>query len=118
MAIMDVLLVGIGGAIGASLRFLVSGVAPRTRDMPTGTLIVNVIGSTVLSFITFSTLDPSIHLVNIGILGSFTTFSTFAFESFRFLEQSDPYKFLANITLNLTMCITGVAIGHILANLI
>ncbi len=118
MAIMDLLLVGIGGAIGASLRFLVSGLSPEMRGLPTGTLLVNIIGSTVLSLITFSTLNPNIHLVNIGILGSFTTFSTFAFESFRFLGQNNPQEFLANIILNLTLCITGVTIGHILANLI
>ncbi len=114
-----VFLVGIGGTIGAILRYLVGGAVPRLSVIPTGTLTVNVIGSFVLSCLTFSGANGSIvHFVNIGILGSFTTFSTFSYESFRLLEENELSYFMLNIGLNLFMCLASVKAGQLLVNLI
>ncbi|WP_394334458.1 fluoride efflux transporter FluC [Methanomethylovorans sp. PtaU1.Bin093] len=114
-----VLLVGIGGTIGAILRYLVAGAVPRSSVIPTGTLTVNVIGSFILSYLTFSGANGSIvHFVNIGILGSFTTFSTFSYESFRLLEENELTYFVFNIGLNLFMCLASVKAGQLLVNLI
>lgn len=113
------LLVGLGGSIGACLRYLVSGTVPLLKGIPTGTLLVNVIGSTILATLTFlSEPFESIHLINIGMLGSFTTFSTFAYETFRLLEEGQKLLFASNIALNLLLCLSGVFIGQQIASLI
>ena len=114
-----VLLVGIGGTIGAILRYLVSGTVPRSSVIPTGTLTVNVIGSLILSYLTFSGAHGGIvYFVNVGILGAFTTFSTFSYESFRLLEENESLYFILNITFNLFLCLAAVKAGQLLVNLI
>ncbi len=118
-AFVPVILVGIGGFLGAILRYLVSGMAARVAELPTGTLIVNVIGSTVLSILTFSSVpDSTVYLVNIGLLGSFTTFSTFAYETFKLLEEGENMYFILNISLNVLSCLVGVIAGYFVVNLI
>ena len=113
------ILVGLGGFLGAILRYLVSGMAARVAELPTGTLIVNVIGSTVLSILTFSSVpDSTVYLVNIGLLGSFTTFSTFAYETFKLLEEGENMYFILNISLNVLLCLVGVIAGYFVVNLI
>ncbi|MCQ6963186.1 fluoride efflux transporter CrcB [Methanolobus chelungpuianus] len=108
------LLVGAGGFAGAVLRFLVSGAIPKAGEIPAGTLAVNTIGSFALALITFSSVSDSlIYLLSIGVLGSFTTFSTFAYESFRLMEQGEAKYSLLNITLNLAMCMTGVMAAYL-----
>lgn len=111
----ELLLVGTGGFAGATLRFLVAGAIPRVGGIPTGTLAVNVIGSFVLAALTFSSVSGSMtYLVSIGVLGSFTTFSTFAYESFRLLEEGErKYSFL-NIILNLGVCMAGVMAAYLI----
>ena len=118
-AFMPVVLVGLGGFSGAILRYLVSGMAARIAKFPTGTLIVNVIGSTALSILTFSSVPDSImYFVNIGLLGSFTTFSTFAYETFKLLEEGESMYFILNISLNILLCLMGVVAGYTVVNLI
>lgn len=118
-AFVPVILVGLGGFLGAILRYLVSGMAARVAELPTGTLIVNVIGSTVLSILTFSSVpDSTMYLVNIGLLGSFTTFSTFAYETFKLLEEGENMYFILNISLNVLLCLMGVVAGYFIVNLI
>jgi CrcB protein len=103
------LLVGAGGFAGAILRFLVSGAIPKAGEIPAGTLAVNITGSFVLALITFSSVSSSVaYLVSIGVIGSFTTFSTLAYESFRLMEQGEAKYSLLNIMLNLSMCMAAV----------
>lgn len=110
----ELILIGTGGFIGASLRYTVSSRVPKVRDIPSGTLAVNFLGSIVLALLTFSSEPESmIYLVNIGILGSFTTFSTFAYETFRLLEDGKNVSFFLNIFLNVMLCILGVSIAHL-----
>lgn len=110
MNLMPILLAGAGGALGAVLRYLVSGIYPVYRDIPTGTLFVNFIGSTILSMITFGT-NPLPYFADAGILGGFTTFSTFSYESFRLLERREFRVFGVNVFLSLLFCGAGVVIG-------
>jgi CrcB protein len=111
----ELLLVGTGGFAGATLRFLVSGAIPKVGEIPAGTLAVNVIGSFVLAVLTFSSASGSItYLVSIGVLGSFTTFSTFAYESFRLLEEGEKKYSLLNIVLNLGICMAGVMTAYLI----
>lgn len=104
---------GTGGFVGAILRFLVSGAAPRINEIPAGTLTVNTIGSFVLAALTFSSADDSIrYMISIGMLGSFTTFSTFAYESFRLLDEGESKHFLLNVGLNVALCLFAVFLAY------
>ena len=67
----------------------------------------------MLSLLTFSSEPESVvYLVNIGILGSFTTFSTFAYETFKLLEDGQNVSFFLNIFLNVILCLLGVGIAY------
>lgn len=110
----ELILIGTGGFIGASLRYTVSSHVPKIRNIPAGTLTVNLLGSTVLALLTFSSEPESmIYMVNIGMLGSFTTFSTFAYETFRLLEDGKNVSFFLNIVLNVMLCLLGVSIAYL-----
>jgi len=110
----ELVLIGTGGFIGASLRYTVSSRMPKIRNIPAGTLTVNLLGSIVLALFTFSSEPESmVYLVNIGILGSFTTFSTFAYETFRLLEEGKNVSFFLNIFLNIMLCLLGVSIAYL-----
>ena len=87
------MLVCLGGAIGSGLRYLVGGLALRWlgADFPYGTFIVNVVGSFLIGLIqevaTTSQLIPeSTRLfLTVGIMGGLTTYSSFSYETVRFL---------------------------------
>jgi fluoride exporter len=107
-------LIGTGGFIGASLRYTVSSRVPRVKNIPAGTLTVNLLGTIVLALLTFSSEPESmVYFVNIGILGSFTTFSTFAYETFELLEEGQNLSFFLNIVLNVALCLAGVSIAYL-----
>jgi CrcB protein len=110
----ELFLIGTGGFIGASLRYTVSSRVPKIRNIPAGTLTVNLLGSIVLALLTFSSEPESmVYLVNIGILGSFTTFSTFAYETFKLLEDGQNVSFFLNIFLNVMLCLLGISIAYL-----
>ncbi len=111
-----------GGALGAVLRFLVSnGVHSfMSRDFPYGTLTVNVIGSFLMG-LTYVMLIERLNLspewrafIIVGLLGAFTTFSTFSIETLLLIESSELSKALTNVILSVVLCIMGSWIGIIL----
>jgi fluoride exporter len=113
------ILIGIGGFIGANLRYLVSGWAAENlgKMFPWGTLIINFSGSCLLAtFIAFAgrhaTLDPRVRLfVAVGFCGAYTTFSTYATESIALLQAGDWIGGLGNIIGTNLICIVGVIAG-------
>jgi CrcB protein len=116
------LLVGAGGFVGAMLRYGVARLlAPYTTTFPFATLTVNILGSLAAGF--FSTwifqrtaLEGEWRLaVQVGLLGAFTTFSTFSLESVSLLEQGHVTKALANIALNLLLCLAAAWLGVLMA---
>jgi len=110
----ELVLIGTGGFIGASLRYTVASRVPKIQNIPAGTLTVNFLGSIALALLTFSSEPESmVYMVNIGILGSFTTFSTFAYETFRLLEEGQNVSFFLNIFLNVMLCLMGISIAYL-----
>ena len=112
-----------GGALGAVMRFWVSGgiYAWLGRDFPYGTLTVNLIGSFIIG-IAFVLLTERLTLgaevrsfVLIGFLGAFTTFSTCSLETLILLQEGLLFKAAANILLSVLLCIIATWGGIILA---
>ncbi|MCB1876059.1 MAG: fluoride efflux transporter CrcB [Chromatiales bacterium] len=112
-----------GGAVGALLRFWISGgvYALLGRSFPYGTLAVNVIGSLLMGFLYVwflerASLDPAWRAaILVGLLGAFTTFSTFALETFNLLEEGDYAKAVLNMLGSVLFCVLAVALGMWLA---
>ncbi len=112
-----------GGALGAVMRFWVSGgvYVWLGRDFPYGTLSVNLIGSFIIGIV-FVLLTERLTLgaevrafVMIGFLGAFTTFSTFSLETLILLQEGLLVKAAANIIASVFLCIIATWGGIILA---
>lgn len=88
------------------------------RGFPWGTLAVNVTGSILMGllyiYLSEHTDMPWRDGLLIGLLGAFTTFSTFSIETLHLLETSHPVLALLNILLSVTLCIAGCWIGIII----
>src|SRR5438105_9558526 len=118
--------VSLGAIVGANLRYLLSRLVAKfsTVDFPYGTLIINVTGSFVLGlFLAWTTervlADPKWRLlVAIGFCGSYTTFSSYAFESIAYLEQGQWWLFGANVLANNVLCLMAVLGGIALARVL
>jgi len=121
------MIVGAGGFIGSALRFVVSGWAQRLAGatmFPVGTLAVNVLGCLALGYLGGvaefrQVLEPGERLfLMVGILGGFTTFSTFAFESVSLLQDADVARALLNTVLQVLLGFTAAFGGYVLARVI
>ena len=98
--------VGLGllGGVGAILRFALDGAVSRrlTSDFPSGTLAVNLLGSLALGVLVGVTSDAqALRLIGAGLLGSFTTFSTWMLETDRLAEDGEPGLAWANLLVSL-----------------
>ncbi|WP_458190796.1 fluoride efflux transporter CrcB [Haladaptatus sp. NG-WS-4] len=107
-----VLLVGIGGTLGALCRHFVGQSLPGERG---ATLAVNVAGSFFLGALTAGlTEDPAmLTLFGTGFCGAFTTFSSFAFETVRLYERGEQRRAVGNATLHLVGSLVAVALGSV-----
>ena len=113
-----------GGAIGAVLRYGLSGLLVRVYPgpIPWGTIGVNVIGSFLIGALwdVFGRIEVSAELqgfLRIGLLGAFTTFSTYALEA-AVLGRSGDWKVAGvNVLLSNVLCITAVFAGFAVARL-
>ena len=114
------LLVGIGGFIGAILRYSASGfIQNGMASFPLGTLGVNVIGSFFLGFVMYASEYQGIFseetrvFLTLGILGAFTTMSTFSYESFKLLENNEFILLSINIIGTLMLTIGAIYLGRL-----
>jgi fluoride exporter len=119
-----VLAVGSGGFLGAVLRVYLNGLISHRvpHDLPYGTLGVNLIGSFIMgaliAYFMYTTLF-SIHaksFLTTGILGAFTTYSTFAIESFLLLKGGSITLAFLNISLNAIGSIVVAGSGYLLVH--
>lgn len=108
------LAVALGGATGAVLRYLCNELALNVlgKSFPFGTLLVNILGSFVLGLLYglissgYLTPSPWRALVAVGLIGAFTTFSTFSLDTVLLLQQGAVLKALLNVLLNVLLCLT------------
>jgi len=115
--------IAVGAVVGASARYFLSGLIVRnfSATFPYGTLLINVTGSLVLGFfLVYSTdrvlLDPRWRLlVAVGFCGSYTTFSSYAFESFALMEQGQWLLVGLNVVASNVLCLAAVLAGAALA---
>ena len=112
----NIISIALFGALGASLRYLI-GLLPRFFDLPTGTILVNLIGSLILGILSgwsWEEMNLSSELkigLMTGFLGSFTTFSTFSVENIQLIQQGDLQLALFNIGLQLGLGLGLAFIG-------
>jgi CrcB protein len=115
------LLVGAGGFVGAILRYVAGGFIQKSMAVfPMGTLVINFSGSLALGLIMYSSeyaglFDNESRLfLTIGVLGAYTTMSTFSYESFRLLDENQPLLFAANVLGTVASCILAVYLAKAL----
>ncbi len=117
------LAIAVGGALGACLRFACNEwmVHLFGRAFPFGTLLVNILGSFAIGLLYGLLVTEQISpnpwriFIGIGILGAFTTFSTFSMDTVLLMQQGNLFKAVANIVLNLVLCLTLTWLGLKLA---
>lgn len=125
---LKLLVVGVGGFAGASLRFAVSECIKALvknskyefEGFPCWTLAVNILGCLIFGF-----LAGSIKQLNsvfalflfVGMLGGFTTYSSFAFETYKFLDNGQRDLALWNVLLQIIIGIGAIKLGLVLADM-
>jgi len=125
-SLLQLLLVGTGGFLGSVLRYVVSGAVHRllpTTTFPVGTLTVNALGCLAIGFLaglaeTRQLLTPESRVfLLLGLLGGFTTFSTFGYEAFELLRDAEHWRAAGVVALHLGVALPAVWVGYTLSNL-
>lgn len=115
----QLLAIAAGGAIGSIMRFLMSNWVHTIagRGFPYGTLAVNVVGSLLMGLLTVvlierMNLGPEWRAaILIGVLGGFTTFSTFSIETLQLIDAGAHFKAVSNMVFSLLLCVGGCWVG-------
>ncbi len=124
MSFTTCLIVMAGGALGTLARYLVSVLAlPISRELPWGTIAINITGSFVIGFFGTLTLahgrypvSENVRLfVMIGLCGGYTTFSSFSLQTLDLLRTGALGRAGLNIALSVVLCVAAVAVGHLWA---
>jgi CrcB protein len=109
----------IGSAVGGGARYVVSGWALKVlgAGFPYGTLAVNVIGSFLLAGLMFAgveagALPPTVRLaLTTGVMGGFTTYSTFSYETMKYLQDGAWEIAVANVLVTVVGCLAACLLG-------
>ncbi|MFA5260073.1 MAG: fluoride efflux transporter CrcB [Candidatus Omnitrophota bacterium] len=114
--------IALGGAIGTLARYLVGGLDYRFSNgvFPVSTLVVNVTGSLAIGFLwgVFDrmALSPNLRLfIFIGLLGGYTTFSTFSLETFNLMRDGEYRIAFMNMALSIVLSVGAVFAGYIVS---
>ena len=116
---MQTLAIAGGGAMGALLRFWMSTGIYNVfgRGFPYGTLAVNVLGSLLMGFLYVLLIDKLPLGPNwraallVGLLGAFTTFSTFSMETLNLIEEGELTRAMLNVALSVVLCLLAAWLG-------
>jgi CrcB protein len=119
---MRLLLVCVGGALGSGARYLLAGASLRLFGpaFPYGTLIVNAAGSFLIAFImhvslTTALVSPTLRVfITTGVLGGFTTYSTYSYETLRYLEEGAHALAAVNMAATVLGCLVASVLGLVL----
>ena len=111
---MNWLLVAVGGAIGAPLRYLTDRAVQKRHNslFPWGTFAVNVAGSLVLGVLAGAAVSSQAYaLLGTGVCGALTTYSTFSYETLRLTERGNGLLAAANVTASVLVGVGAVYLG-------
>jgi len=120
----QLLLVGAGGFVGSALRYVTSGLVQRVLPaamFPVGTLVVNVVGCFLIGYgnglaTVRQVFSPGARVfLFIGLLGGFTTFSTFGYETLTLARDSQEVRALVNVGLSVVLGLAAVWFGYSLS---
>ena len=122
----EALIAGLGGFIGSALRYWTSVLAYRFfgQEFPFGTLIVNIsgcflIGLLMTIFEERFIVNPNLRIfLTVGILGGFTTFSTFSYETIALLREGSYLISFENIIFSLVGCLSATILGILFGRLV
>ncbi|MDT7044265.1 fluoride efflux transporter CrcB [Candidatus Nitronereus thalassa] len=123
----QIFLVGIGGFMGSVFRFLLSGFVHRMvplAEFPLGTLAVNVLGCLLIGVLnglseTRQIIGPDLRIfLMIGMLGGFTTFSTFGSETLALIRDAALVQAMANVTVQVFFGLIAVWLGDMLGRVV
>jgi CrcB protein len=120
------LLISLGALAGANLRYLIGQLSGRIFSswLPVGTLIINLSGSLILGFFLVWTTervlaDPRWRLlIAVGFCGGYTTYSSYAYETFALFERGHWLACGGNILATNVLCLLGTAAGAALARML
>ena len=118
------LMAGLGGAIGSIGRVLMSNFVARFagEEVPFGTIVVNVTGAILMGLLagygesepgTLIFSPPARTFLMIGVLGGYTTFSSFSLQTFLLIEQGNLTGAFLNVLLSVLLCVSGVWLGFL-----
>jgi len=119
-------LIGFGGFVGTLGRYWLSGVIARRygESFPFGTLLVNAVGCFVIGFLFHFFYDRALAaptartVIFIGLLGGFTTFSSYGLQTFTLLRDGELLLAFANVAASNVLCVVLVWLGYVLAKAI
>ena len=112
-----ILFIGLGGFIGANLRYLIGVYINKYSHEMTGTLIVNITGSFLIALFygyisqKYVVNDSLKYFFPIGLLGSYTTFSTFSYTTLILINEGNYIRAGMNISLSFSLCLLFAVIG-------
>lgn len=118
----------IGGGLGAVSRYLLAGLADEgiPDAFPWGTFLVNVLGSFLIGFLYAFTSpegryllgEQGRHFLMTGVLGGFTTYSSFSLQTLNLVQDGDFFRAGLNVTLTVIFCLLGCWLGILLGQTI
>jgi fluoride exporter len=121
MSFTTCLIVMLGGALGTLARYAVSvAFLPLSRDLPWGTIVINITGSFIIGLFGTLTLANGKYPVSeemrlfvmVGLCGGYTTFSAFSLQTLDLLRDGAMGRAAINLIVSVLLCIVAVAVGH------